>query len=124
MDIATIEDVKLLVDTFYSKVMQDEIIGHFFTLVAPINMDSHMPIMYRFWGSMLLGNSDYQGNPMQKHFKMNEKVALEPHHFDRWLEVWKQTTDDLFQGPKADEAKMRAENIAHLMSYNMQKAKH
>lgn len=118
-DIESLEDIKTLVDTFYSVIMKDSTIGFFFTEVAPIDMETHMPIMYRFWGSMLLGSAEYSGNPMQKHFAMNRTNPMLPEHFDIWLSTWISTVDTLFKGEKAEEAKTRAKNIASLMSHNM-----
>lgn len=119
MDISTREDVIRLVDTFYSRVMVDDLIGVFFTEVSPISMKEHMPIIYDFWETMLLGASSYSGNAMHKHYSMNGRKRMKPEHFERWLSTWEFTIDELFTGPKADEAKTRAKHIANLMSYNM-----
>jgi hemoglobin len=40
--------------------------------------------------------------------------------FSEWLLMFTQTTDELFEGEKADEAKMRATNIARLMLHKIQ----
>ena len=52
-DIETIEDIKKLVDNFYDKVAKDEVIGHFFTEIAKVDWDIHLPKMYRFWETFL-----------------------------------------------------------------------
>lgn len=120
-DIETEADVKLLVDTFYAQVLKDDVIGFIFTDVAKISLETHMPVMYKFWGTLLLGTNDYQGNPMTKHFELNKKTALLPEHFERWKKLWFSTLENLFDGEVASEAKTRANTIAYLMESKMPK---
>ena len=47
-------------------------------------------------------------------------MAMEKHHFDTWLRLWKSTVDQLFSGEIAESAKSKAENIASLMAYKME----
>jgi hemoglobin len=107
-DIATDEDVKLLVDTFYSRVNEDEMLSYIFNDVAKLDFAKHMPIMYAFWRTLLFGDNTYQGNPFAKHVPL----PIEAKHFERWLELWRGTIDSLFEGEKAEEAKARAIAIA------------
>ncbi len=118
-DISRLEDIKHLVDSFYAKATIDPEIGFFFTDVAKLDFEKHMPIMYDFWESILLGGRNYRGNPMEKHFALHEKSPMKTEHFERWLNLWKETVDELFMGPKADEAKSRAQQIAHLMQFKV-----
>lgn len=120
-DIKNKEDVKLLVDSFYEKVLKDEVIGYLFTEVARLNVAEHMPVMYSFWSSILLGENSYKGNPMDKHFALNEKEKLKKEHFERWLKLWHETINELFTGDVANEAKNRANQIGQLMLFKMQK---
>ncbi len=119
-DIATTEDIKTLVDQFYLKVKQDRTIGYIFTEVAQLDFEKHMPTMYRFWETTLLGKLTYQGNPMAVHMQLDKKVNLTPTHFDTWLGLWVATVDELFEGEKAEEAKTRASHIRHLMQYKVE----
>ena len=47
------EDIILLVDTFYKSVLQYDRINYFFTDVAQLDFEKHMPRMYDFWGTTL-----------------------------------------------------------------------
>jgi len=47
-DIADINDIQLLVDSFYSIAKVDELIGYIFTDVAKVNWEVHLPIIYIF----------------------------------------------------------------------------
>jgi hemoglobin len=118
-DIATKEDVLQLVTLFYEKAIPDEVIGHFFTKVVQLDFEKHIPKIADFWSGILLGNSEYKGNPMEAHIKLNQLSPLEQKHFDRWLELWKETIAENFAGPKADEASSRAETIAQLMLFRV-----
>jgi len=40
-------------------------------------------------------------------------------HFQRWLEIFEQTVDELFAGEMADAAKIRAKMIAHSLNQNL-----
>ncbi|MCX2743137.1 group III truncated hemoglobin [Mangrovivirga sp. M17] len=118
-DIESREDIEKLVTAFYKRVLKDKTIGHFFTEVVKLDFDKHMPVMFDFWESVLLGGRNYSGNPMTPHFKINEKEPLKPIHFERWLQLWKETINDNFKGKKSEEAISRAEQIAGLMKFKI-----
>ena len=104
-DILTREDIKLLVDRFYDKVQSDPLLGPVF---SHVDWPHHLPTMYNFWSSMLLGDQSYRGNPFQKHLPL----AIDGQHFDQWLKLFTETVDHHFSGEKAEEIKMRARSIA------------
>ena len=115
-DITGTADIRRLVDDFYGRALHDPEIGYFFTEVARIDLPAHLPRLYAFWESLLLGGTEYRGNPMQVHEALHRKSPLEPRHFARWLVLWEATVDSLFAGPKALEAKQRARSIADSMT--------
>lgn len=117
------EDVEFLVNKFYDKVGEDKSIGFFFNDVMKVNWDLHLPKMYSFWETLLFGKASYKGNPMQKHFPINDIQAMEKHHFETWLKLWKGTVDENFEGEMADSAKTKASNIANLMAHKMEIAR-
>ncbi len=118
-DIESETDVKTLVDAFYRKVLADPVIGFIFTKAVSINWEQHMPVMYAFWSNTLLGSGGYSGNPMVKHLELDKKVKLDREHFNRWLLLWEETVKELFNGKIADEAIVRARNIASLMLFKI-----
>jgi hemoglobin len=119
-DITDRADIELLVNTFYKKVKKSPTIGYIFTDVAKINWEHHLPKMYSFWASMLLGERSFSGNPMQKHIEISALTPMGETEFSEWLSLFTQTTDELFSGTKADEIKIRAANIARLMLHKIQ----
>ncbi len=122
-DIENIADIKKLVDLFYQKIENDKNIGFFFTKVAKVDWSKHLPKMYQFWETLLLGNVSYKGNPMAVHFPVNRISAMEKSHFEHWLKIWSETVKENFSGEKADLALYKANNIANLMAYKMEVAR-
>lgn len=107
-DIAFREDIERLINEFYERVKADPVIGYIFNDIARVDWPKHLPVMYDFWEFLLLDGRRYQGNPIQKHLDLHTQHALRAEHFERWLLLFQTTVDDLFAGPKADDAKFRA----------------
>ncbi|MEO1053929.1 MAG: group III truncated hemoglobin [Bacteroidota bacterium] len=114
-DIETRSDIEFMVDSFYRKVQNDTVIGYFFNEVVELDWQKHIPTMYDFWETTLLNNIKYKGNPMKVHLSLHQKSQLEPHHFDKWLKLFRETVDEHFAGSKAELAKTRALSIATVM---------
>ena len=122
-DLATREDIELQVNSFYNKVVKDDVIGFFFKDVVKVDFEQHLPKMYSFWESILFGQMTYKGNPMGAHFPINEIEAMEQKHFDRWLQLWKETLLENFSGENTDMAITKSENIAKFMAFKMDLAR-
>jgi hemoglobin len=114
-DIANRTDIETLVNTFYEKVKADDILGPIFNVLIPVNWEVHLPVMYQFWENAIFYTGGYTGNPMGLHEHIHKKIGLEPAQFDRWIELFNQTVDELFEGEKASLAKQRAFSIAKVM---------
>ena len=114
-DIQDLDDVKILVNTFYGKVQQDELIGPIFNELIQNRWPEHLEKMYRFWETVLLDTHSYYGSPFAPHAKM----PLEKHHFERWLQLFNETLRENFSGETADEALWRAEKMAQMFQYKI-----
>jgi hemoglobin len=57
---------------------------------------------------------------MQKHIALSKITEMTDKEFSEWLYLFIETVDELFVGEKANEAKLRAGNIARLMLHNIQ----
>lgn len=119
-DIGNRADIEQLVNTFYEQVRSSPVIGPVFNETARVNWDEHLPKMYSFWASILLGEHSFSGNPMQKHVELSKLTPMTETAFAEWLMIFTRTVDQLFAGEKADEAKDRAANIARLMLHKIQ----
>jgi hemoglobin len=114
--ISSREEVIKVVDRFYSKVRQDELIGPIFTEQAKVDWDEHLPKLYNFWEDLLFGTENYHGRPFPPHMKFNLKIE----HFERWLKLFVETIDENFSGLKAEEMKARALRIAQNFLRNIE----
>ncbi len=118
-DIRDRKDIELMVNHFYEKVKQDDVVGFIFNDVAKVNWDDHLPVMYDFWESILFFTGGYSGNPMITHRKLNNIISLTKEHFDRWLKLFLATIEENFEGEKAELAKQRAMSIATVIQVKL-----
>ena len=103
-DISNKEDIALLITTFYEKVKSDEILSPFF---VDLDFEKHMPKMIHFWCFAVLNEPGYTTNVVEKHLQ----IHLNEDHFSRWLQLFNETTDSLFEGEIANQTKQRAQLI-------------
>ena len=114
-EIENFADVQLLVRSFYNKVLKDEKLGHYFAYAFEHHWDKHLDTLDRFWNNLLFFTGGYEGNPMQIHKTLHHFKHLDKAAFDRWIQLFLLTVDDLFEGEKAELAKQRAYSIATMM---------
>ena len=107
-DIENIEDIKLFVNQFYQKIKNDALLAPIFFEKIPNDWQPHLDKMYLFWNAALFGVKGYVGNPFAKHNSM--QISLD--HFSIWLYLFKETINEHFSGPIAENAKWRAQIMA------------
>lgn len=112
--------IKILVDHFYGKVIDDDLLGPVFRNAIGENLDDwgdHLATMYRFWSSVMQTTGRYKGNPVKAHMDLVDQVA--PHFFDRWLELWTAASDEVFEPELASAFQKKARSIAQSLSFMM-----
>lgn len=114
-DISTLEDIQHMVNTFYTTIQSDEVLGPIFNGVIQDRWPAHLEKMYRFWQTILLSEHTYSGSPFAPH----AKLPIDKAHFNRWMGLFIATVDTHFAGPVADEAKRRAQIMADTFSYKI-----
>lgn len=114
-DIANRSDIELLINRFYEQVKTNDQIGHFFTTDRKVNWEHHLPIMYNFWENILFYTGQYNGNPMAVHKQVHQEFPLSREDFAEWLQLFKKTADELFEGDNTELIKQRAQSIALVM---------
>ncbi|RYG16028.1 MAG: group III truncated hemoglobin, partial [Chitinophagaceae bacterium] len=114
-DIINLEDVKLLVDDFYGRVRDNELLSPIFNGVIGERWPVHLEKMYGFWQTLLLDVQAYSGSPFLKH----AKLPIEKEHFDTWMRLFTETIDSHFTGAKAEEAKWRAAKMSEMFQYKL-----
>jgi len=115
-DIRTLGDIKTLVDTFYGRVQEDGLIGPLFNRKLEGRWPEHLAKMYTFWQTILLEEHTYLGRPFPPHADM----PIRQEHFERWLALFGDTVDSLFEGEKANEAKSRGKKMADLFMIKLE----
>ncbi|MET0465475.1 MAG: group III truncated hemoglobin [Chitinophagaceae bacterium] len=107
-DISSLEDIRLLVDSFYGAIREDDLLGPIFSRVIRERWPAHLEKMYRFWQTVLLKEHTYYGSPFPPH----ADLPLTRRHFEIWLTIWRTTIDRIFSGSIAEEAKWRGDKMA------------
>lgn len=114
-DITELDDIKVLVDTFYAEVRKDGLIGVIFDKHIQDRWPVHLAKMYSFWQTLLLEEYTYSDKPFPPH----ALLPIGETHFERWLQIFERTVDDLYTGTKADEAKWRAQKMATMFQHKL-----
>lgn len=118
-DIENRGNIEVVINAFYRKAFEDELIGFFFTEVVPLNLESHLPVITDFWESILFGNHHYRKNVMEIHRNIHQLSSIDKKHLDRWVQLFTKTVDELFEGRYATLMKHRAVSIATLMDIKL-----
>jgi len=108
------EDITRLVTKFYAKVRKDSLLGPIFNHhIASDEWPAHLSKLSDFWEVHLLRGSNFRGNPVQKHIQVDHHLqhTMNKEHFDRWLELWSETLDSLYEGELAQKAMLAAQRM-------------
>ena len=119
-DIDSRSDCERLVRAFYSRALEDPVIGWIFVDVAKLDVEAHVPQIASFWETILLGAQTYSGGAFRPHAALHARVPLRAGHFERWLWLWRATVDELFEGERAELAKAHAERVARAFASRLQ----
>ena len=114
-EIADLDDIKLLVDSFYNKIREDGLLKDIFNGIIQDRWPEHLEKMYRFWQTVLLGDHTYFGSPFVPH----AELPVEKRHFDRWMALFSETVDSYFIGEKANRAKWQGNRMAEMFLFKI-----
>lgn len=115
LDLDSPEHIQLFIESFYDKVLVDDVLAHIFHDVAVIDVSVHIPIIIQYWQKLLLGDKTYQRHTMNIHRDVHRKFPFTEKEFDRWLALFTQTAQAEFAGPYT----LRALDIATTIAANM-----
>ena len=101
--------LRQLVAAFYGRVRADAELGPIFN-DAIDDWPEHLDKLAAFWSSVMLTSGRYKGQPVPAHMKHGGRIT--PALFDRWLGLWKQTTDELMAPDAAAALQAKAARIA------------
>ncbi|MGD9945321.1 MAG: group III truncated hemoglobin [Burkholderiaceae bacterium] len=106
--VCTEEEIRQMVGDFYAKVRRDEQLGPIFNSRID-DWDHHLAKLSDFWSSLLRGTTRFSGSPMTKHIALPDLSAA---LFERWLQLFHETTQTLPNREMAERADMMARRIA------------
>ena len=109
-ELLTLADIKKLVDAFYENIRESDLLGPIFNERIENRWPQHLEKMYTFWQTVLLGEHTYFGSPFPPH----ANLPVSHRHFEKCLDLFTQTLDELFTGEKAKDAKWRAGKMAEM----------
>lgn len=96
-----------LVHRFYGKVRRDPTLGPIFA-ARIADWEPHLDRMVAFWSSVALMTGKYHGRPVPAH----TPLPIDAAHFDRWLELFRETARETCTPAGAAHVIERAERIA------------
>lgn len=96
-----------LVHGFYGKIRHDPVLGPIFAARIS-DWGPHLEKMVDFWSSVALMTGRYHGAPVPKHAGLPVTWA----HFERWLELFRETAREVCAPEGAAYVIARAERIA------------
>lgn len=109
-------DLQRLVDRFYARVQEDELIGPLFN-AAVGDWPEHLEKLGSFWSSVMNTSGRYKGNPMAAHLRHASSIT--PPMFDRWLCLWRETAREELGPTEGAFVIARAERIAESLKLGL-----
>lgn len=108
MDLPTEREIADVVAKFYERVRADQQLAEVFEVVS--DWDEHLVRLGEFWSSVTLMSGSYKGNPLAMHLAHADRMR--PELFERWLSLWKITTEELLSRDAAVLMQAKATRIA------------
>jgi len=106
-----------LVHAFYDKVRRDAVLGPIFA-ARVADWGPHLERMVAFWSSVALMTGRYHGRPVPAHMPL----PINRDHFERWLELFRDTAKEVCTPAGAAHVVERAERIARSLHIAVEEA--
>lgn len=104
------EVLERLVACFYEKARKDPLLGPVFARHVS-DWDQHLARVSAFWSSVALMTGRYHGRPIEAHFGL----GITPKHFDRWLELFGETAEEICPPAGAEHLTSKAQAMAKVI---------
>lgn len=82
--------IETVIRTFYDRIREDSLLGPIFEEHIQ-QWEPHLQNMFAFWSAIMLHTRRYDGRPMPKHVVL----PIDAEHFDRWLQIFNNTVEEL-----------------------------
>ncbi|MFC3712998.1 group III truncated hemoglobin [Sphingoaurantiacus capsulatus] len=106
-------DIDRIVEAFYARVRSDEMLAPIFD-GAIHDWPVHLGDLKAFWSSVMFTSGRYKGRPMPAHIR--HAASITPAALERWLALWRETTDELVAPAAARALQEKATRIAESLS--------
>lgn len=108
--------IRRMVETFYRRVRDDDVLGPVFEERIGSEWDAHLDRMVDFWSTVLLASGRYRGDPIQAHRRI---PGIASGHFDRWLELFRPVVHEIFPDGLAEDVYGRALRMRMVLERNL-----
>jgi hemoglobin len=108
-------DIERLVNAFYDRVRQDDLLGFIFNDIAKTDWSTHLPKCTRSGRRSCFGAAATLEIRLAAHSRLAPLTMMGRDQFDRWLTLFKATVDALFSGENAEHIKRCAEDMANVI---------
>ena len=109
-----------LIAHFYARVRADDLIGPLFNEVVD-DWPAHLDKLQSFWSGVMLASGRYKGRPLPAHVQHGDRMSGAA--FDRWLALWRHSTDEMFQPGPARASQDKADRIAESLQLGIRFAR-
>ncbi len=119
MENITESTIQKVVNQFYTQVRNDPLLAPVFEQAIGTETSDwlpHLERMYAFWSSVMLASRRYQGNPFLKH---KELPPFDIKLFDRWLELFTSTVEEIHTSEIAALYIQKSRQIAQSLKYGL-----
>jgi|SRR4051794_34312773 len=107
--------IRRLVEAFYDRVLRDPELGPIFQGALAHRWVEHLQALVDFWSSVALRTGRYFGKPHVAH----APLSLTPELFERWLELFEATADEVCEPDVAAFFVERARRIAESLQIGL-----
>ncbi|PZT49008.1 hypothetical protein B6S12_00885 [Helicobacter valdiviensis] len=119
----TKESLKELMDIFYAKIRFDKSgLGDIFNQkigTSDVEWEAHKDKIGNFWQGMLLGEGDYNGQPLKAHLDL---PPFPREFFATWLQLFEESLLSIYTKEIASQILQRAQIIANRFQYMLYEA--
>ena len=111
--------IERMVREFYARAQEDELIGPVFERRIAA-WPAHLDRMVLFWRAVLRGEQTFSASPRGAPPALHRAIAeLDRSHYRRWLLLFAEVVDSVFDAAEAAEVKRVANRIAASLSSHL-----
>jgi hemoglobin len=116
-DLDTEDEIVEMVTRQYVDVGQDDLLQPYFNFGPGfIDWQAHIRTVADYWCHVLLYAPGYDIDVIEQHRRLHDTTPFTPELFDRWLQIFHDTVEGGWSGPKATMANKRATGMAWAMA--------